>query len=586
MFDHVRHRRRFSRPAESMTAGVAVSQRNTCLRARRAAVVLSLPAALGLSLLSAPAASATPGPIVQPSAAIVTANALPTAQIEGVAWTQVIVRNTVYVGGSFAWARPAGAAAGTQRVRRYNLLSYNLTTGVINAGFAPVLNGQVRALSVSPDGLRLYVGGDFTIVNRVSHQHLVAFGITSGALVSTFRPTINGIVEALAATNTSVYAGGAFTEVNGTLRTRLALLAKDTAKLANWAPTANSDVRALLVAPNRSRLIVGGAFTLVDGQLASGLAAVSLGSGAKFPFAVGNVVKLGSRYSGITSLSTDGTSIYGTGYVYHATVRNLEGTFSADQNTGAVNWIEDCHGDTYSAYPGAAAVYVVGHAHDCARVGGYPQDATVYHRALAFTKNATGQLATNTAAGYANFGGTRSPSLMNWFPDLTPGKFTGQGQAAWSIAGNAQYLTLAGEFLAVNGVPQQGLVRFAIKPISDQAIAAGQSAAQLPMVTGTELIPAVDYQVSSSGAVSTTLSWLADWARDSEYFSYTLTRWDDGASVGKVVYQTNGISQFWNRPQLQFTDTDQVADVQYRYRLTVADASGAVIGDSALAPPS
>ena len=46
----------------------------------------------------------------------VSADGLPTVQINGVAWTQVIIGNTVFVGGNFTEARPAGAAAGTGTV--------------------------------------------------------------------------------------------------------------------------------------------------------------------------------------------------------------------------------------------------------------------------------------------------------------------------------------------------------------------------------------------------------------------------------------------------------------------------------------
>ena len=41
-----------------------------------------------------------------------------------------------------------------------------------------------------------------------------------------------------------------------------------------------------------------------------------------------------------------------------------------------------------------------------------------------------------------------------------PGTFTGQDQAAWSVAANDQYVVLGGEFPTVNGDGQQGLVRF------------------------------------------------------------------------------------------------------------------------------
>ena len=52
-------------------------------------------------------------------------------------WSQVVVGTTVYAGGSFSNARPAGSAPGTNLVPRSNLLAYNITTGVLVPTFAP-----------------------------------------------------------------------------------------------------------------------------------------------------------------------------------------------------------------------------------------------------------------------------------------------------------------------------------------------------------------------------------------------------------------------------------------------------------------
>jgi hypothetical protein len=60
---------------------------------------------------SAPLTPAAPG-----TPTTVSADVLPTVQINGVAWSQAVVGNTVYVAGSFTTVRPAGAPAGTQEV--------------------------------------------------------------------------------------------------------------------------------------------------------------------------------------------------------------------------------------------------------------------------------------------------------------------------------------------------------------------------------------------------------------------------------------------------------------------------------------
>ena len=143
-------------------------------RARRRAALLTVVALAGASvtagavqlLVQADSAPANPADPATP--ATVSADALPTVQMDGVAWSQAVIGNTVYVGGRFSNARPAGAAAGTNLTARSNFLAYNLTTGELITTFAPSFNAQVRTVVASPDGTRLYVGGDFTSVNGVS----------------------------------------------------------------------------------------------------------------------------------------------------------------------------------------------------------------------------------------------------------------------------------------------------------------------------------------------------------------------------------------------------------------------------------
>src|SRR5262245_6527319 len=102
-------------------------------RARRGVVsvtVLALVGSVASVLVSTPAAAAVapPGisPVVQRGPNGVTADALPTVQIDGVVWDQAVVGNTVYAGGQFANARPAGAAPGTNLTPRANLLAYDI----------------------------------------------------------------------------------------------------------------------------------------------------------------------------------------------------------------------------------------------------------------------------------------------------------------------------------------------------------------------------------------------------------------------------------------------------------------------------
>ena len=175
--------------------------------------LLSATLTLGAAALSlvAPVAHADTAPAAG-LPATVSADVLPTVQINGVAWDQVTVGNTVYVTGSFAYARPAGTpASSSSRVARANLLAYDITTGNLIPSFNHTLNAVGRSLAVSPNGDRLYVGGGFTTVDGATHTRIAAFDLTNGgALVTSFTGSANGTVFALAASNTTLYAGGSF----------------------------------------------------------------------------------------------------------------------------------------------------------------------------------------------------------------------------------------------------------------------------------------------------------------------------------------------------------------------------------------
>ena len=68
-----------------------------------------------------------------------------------------------------------------------------------------------------------------------------------------------------------------------------------------------------------------------------------------------------SDHGAITSLHTDGQQIFGSGYAFGANA-SFEGTFGLNPDTGAINFLNDCHGDTYDTLPLGQVLYSVGHA--------------------------------------------------------------------------------------------------------------------------------------------------------------------------------------------------------------------------------
>lgn len=487
----------------------------------------------------------------------VSADALPTPQLNGVAWTQLVIGNTVFVGGDFSGARPSGAAAGTNEVVRNNILAYNLTTGAL-LPFAPSFNGEVTALAASPDGTRLYVGGSFTSLNGSKVWRAVALNPADGAIILSFLPKISASVHTIVATEERVYLGGLFNAVGSVSRDRLAAVSATDAALLPWNPVAaGGRVNALALSPDGASMVVGGAFTSLNGSTnpGYGLGKVDTNLGALQPFQINNIVRNGGTNGSITSLATDGTNVYGSGYTFGRS-STLEGMFSVKWSDDTTTWLQDCHGDTYSVQPIGDVIYSAGHAHYCGNVGGFPQEQPwQFSRGLAFSRAATGVVGPESH-GYTNFAGKPAPSLLNWFPIINAGTFTGQGQGPWSVAGNSDYVVMAGEFTIVNNQAQQGMTRFAKSSIAPDL--------RGPRVTGLNFNPTL----STPAAGEVRVRWQANWDQDNKNLVYDVRR------NGAVIATINQASTFWDRPGMTFTDTGLVAGQTYGYRIFARDPFG------------
>ncbi|GGC16506.1 PKD domain-containing protein [Cellulomonas carbonis] len=533
--------------------------------ARGTAVLAGL--ALALAPVVPAAADTMPSDPTEP--VTVAADSLPTVQVDGVVWQQVVVGNTVYVAGSFATARPAGAAPGVSTVPRANLLAYDIRTGNLITSWAPRTNAQVLTIAASPDGSRIYIGGDFTQVNGATVWRIAAVDAATGALIPSFTPRADAKVRSVVATADTVYFGGLFSAVGGQVRTRLAAARASDGALLPWAPPAagGSGVNAMVISPDGSKLVVGGSFTSLVGSSnpGYGLGAVSATTGELLPWAVNGLIRNGGRDAAITGLSADGDTVYGTGYVF-GSGGNLEGTFAADWADGALRWVEDCHGDTYAAWPVGDVVYQASHKHYCGNIGGFPQtEPWTFYLATAVTKAAT-QTVTNDPYGYFNFAGNPAPTMLNWYPRMNFGTYTGQNQGPWTVTGTSQYVLMGGEFTAVNGAGQQGLARYAVREIAPNDVG--------PQLTGGK----VDLSAVSPERGTVRVRWTANYDWDNEDLTYTLIR---NSNAAAPVMEAVESSTFWQRPGMGFVDTGLTPGVEYRYRLRITDPYGnSVLSDT------
>ena len=507
-----------------------------------------------------------------------TAAPLPTAQIDGVAWGQLVVGDVVYVVGDFKTARPAEAPKGQQEVPRSNILAYDINTGQLIEDFAPSLNGAGRSLAVSEDGKTLYVAGEFDRVDDESHSRLAAFDISQGhgTLISSFRPVFSTTVKDIAVAGDTLYAGGYFTKVNGQQRVRLAALKASTGELTDWTASAegpNAQVYAIEVSPDHSKVVIGGSFSSVNGssEPGYGMALLSASTGEMLPMPVNDTVRTAGQNAAIFDIAVDNDGFYATAYssVGRLDEANLEGSFKADWN-GNLIWLEPCHGDTYGIAPTKEMVYTVGHAHSCETIYGFPNMSEVrkdgshplYARAMAFTNSPDITIRhQGVVDGYQDWStsGYKSPTIIGWYPDLEAGKVTRAFQAAYKVDVTDKYVLMVGEFIEADGKVQQGIVRYPRR--------AGQPT--LPPEGKAETL-AAKAEVTASGSVK--VGFKATWDRDDPTLTYSLYRDDETTPVAtEKIGDTR-----WALSSHTLEDTGCPAG-EHTYRLVVSDPSGNTI---------
>jgi hypothetical protein len=120
------------------------------------------------------------------------------ASTNGTVYGIAVSSTRVYFGGSFTKVRG---------VNRTRLAAVGTGSTAPLAAWRANPNSTVRALTISPSGKRVFVGGDFTRVNGRAHVHLIAV-FTAGGL-STFRAHPSWPVTALRNNAKTLVVGGA-----------------------------------------------------------------------------------------------------------------------------------------------------------------------------------------------------------------------------------------------------------------------------------------------------------------------------------------------------------------------------------------
>lgn len=218
-------------------------------------------------------------------------------------------------------------------VPRRNLAAFSAADGSLLPWAPEAPDGAVQA--ILPDGDRVFVGGRFQTIGGRVRPLLASIDAVTG-IADGWLPLVGppgGSVDTMQLVGQTLYIGGAFDQVNGTVtRNYAAALDVTTGFATPFDPNLNNPVTDLDV--EGSTVYLAGQFTAVGGTSRNTAAAVDAGSGALLPWnpasdgsvlalaARGSTIYLGGQFSSVnggavsrsSAAAVDATSAGATGW--------------------------------------------------------------------------------------------------------------------------------------------------------------------------------------------------------------------------------------------------------------------------------
>jgi hypothetical protein len=155
-----------------------------------------------------------------------------------------------------------------------NLAVYESHTGRILPSLSPTFNGVIHAAETF--GSTLYVGGEFTQVNGTLTRNRLARIAYDGSVDSSWNPNVDGIVRTIAFDGEWVHIGGGFANVGGQSRRFVASISPSLGSSNAWNSEPDGTVRKLLL--HQDRMYLGGDFSNLGSDAIKGVACYSMSS--------------------------------------------------------------------------------------------------------------------------------------------------------------------------------------------------------------------------------------------------------------------------------------------------------------------
>ena len=322
---------------------------------------------------------------------------------------------------------------------------------------------QVRAIAASPDGSRIYIAGDFTTVNGQTRNRIAALDAERRP-ARRLRAERERLRVRARVRGSTVYLGGSFTSVDGTTRARAAAVTTSGAGSCRGPAVGDDVVRAIAVSPDGTKVLLGGSFSTVNGVVGSyGMGAVN--ADHRHAGEVGREQHppgLGGQLRGAQPHEPREHRLRDDVLVHQRRPRRdrqLRGR-SRDELDRRLHRLG--RRLPWRHVLGSRVRRCALHGGSCPRLrtdrrlpAARPAELPPRDRVLAQRG-----LCTPFSEPGNNFNGKPAPNILDWYPDLNAGTYTGLSQGPWSVSAGSGFLVYGGEFTKVDGAKQQGLVRF------------------------------------------------------------------------------------------------------------------------------